>query len=91
MFMSSLNENFIQIKNFAKQNMVSDFLHGWSHIERVLKNAELVNKEMNGDWEIIYCAVISHDIGHNQDSKKHHIISAEMINYFLKLMICWEN
>jgi uncharacterized protein len=37
--------------------------HDWWHIERVRKNAKLINKTEKADWFVIDLAVLLHDIG----------------------------
>lgn len=63
--------------------MVNDILHGWSHVERVLKYGKLVNKERQGDWSIIKSAILLHDIGHRVNPQNHNEISAQMAEKFL--------
>jgi HD superfamily phosphodiesterase len=78
-------ENIIpEIVEFAQEHLPNDILHGWAHIERVLKYARLVNKELHGDWGIIHAAILLHDIGHSEDREHHHEISAQKAEIFLK-------
>ena len=81
--MTTLKEIMEEIEIFAKEHLVQDFLHGWSHIERVLKYARQINKEMKGNWDIIQSAILLHDIGHKLNREKHNIIGAEMAEEFL--------
>ncbi|MFX1294953.1 MAG: HD domain-containing protein [Promethearchaeota archaeon] len=72
-----------EIEKFARENMVQDFLHGWSHIERVLKYASIINRGVNANWDIIKSAILLHDIGYGKDREKHHEISAVLAEEFL--------
>lgn len=81
--MIRLNEIIPEIQKFGQENMVQDMLHGWSHVERVLKYASIVNKEIRGNWDVIQSAIFLHDIGHKLNREKHHEISAEMAESFL--------
>lgn len=81
--MIDINKLIPEVKNFAIENMPNDILHGWPHIERVLKYAFMINEEINAEWDIIQCSVLLHDIGHKIDRTKHNVISAEMAENFL--------
>jgi uncharacterized protein len=72
-----------EIEKFAKSRMVKDILHGWPHIERILIYGENVNSELRGNWKIIKCAILLHDIGHTENRERHHEISAELAEEFL--------
>ncbi|TFF86561.1 MAG: HD domain-containing protein [Promethearchaeota archaeon] len=73
-----------KIEIFAKNNMVDDFLHGWSHIERVIKYARQINDEINANWNITYVAVLLHDIGHKYGDGHHNVKGSEIAYGFLK-------
>ncbi|MFX0140613.1 MAG: HD domain-containing protein [Candidatus Hodarchaeota archaeon] len=81
--MININKLIPEVKKFAIENLPKDILHGLPHIERVLKYALLVNKEVDADWNIIQCSVLLHDIGHKINRTKHNVISAEMAEKFL--------
>lgn len=72
------------IEIFAKNNMVDDFLHGWSHIERVIKYARNINEELNANWKITYAAILLHDIGHKYGDGHHNVKGSEIAYEFLK-------
>jgi HD superfamily phosphodiesterase len=82
--MSELDTIISDIEIFAKQRMVKDILHGWPHIQRVLKYAQLVSKELGGHWPVVHAAVLMHDLGHAEDSSRHHEIGADIAGDFLK-------
>ncbi len=81
--MTKISNILEDVEKFTKDNMVEDNLHGWSHIQRVLKYASLINKEMRGDWNIIKTAILIHDLGHKRDRDKHNESSAKMAEEFL--------
>ncbi len=81
--MININKLIPEVKKFAIENMPKDILHGWPHIERLLKYALMINKEVNADWDIIQCSILLHDIGHKIDRTKHNVISAEMTEKIL--------
>lgn len=58
------NKILIEAEAFAKKLLSKEGSgHDWSHIERVLNNARLINKTEKGDWFIIQLAIILHDVG----------------------------
>jgi HD superfamily phosphodiesterase len=63
--------------------MGGDFLHGWPHIERVLANAALVNRELQGDFNVIRAAVLLHDTGHSEGAENHPERGARLAEAFL--------
>ncbi len=81
--MHELKDLMPEIEKFAKEKMVKDILHGWPHVERVLKYASKVNKEMQGNWEMIKCAILLHDMGHKMSREKHNELSAQMAEEYL--------
>jgi HD superfamily phosphodiesterase len=81
--MTTLKDISSEIQQFAREKMVSDILHGFPHVERVLKYAKVVNTELKGNWEIIECAILLHDIGHKVALEKHNESSANMAKDFL--------
>jgi len=81
--MININKLIPEVKKYAVENMPRDILHGWPHIERVIKYALMINKEVNAKWDIIQCSVLLHDIGHKVERTKHNVISAEMAEKFL--------
>ncbi|MBD3230061.1 MAG: HD domain-containing protein [Candidatus Lokiarchaeota archaeon] len=83
-FKQNLIDSMSKIEIFAKNNVVKDFLHGWSHIERVIKYARYVNGEVNANWDIVYCAALLHDVGHKYKAENHNVKSAEMARNLLQ-------
>jgi len=81
--MHSLNDIIKEIEKYAKKEMVSDILHGWPHVERVLKYALIVNEEMQGNWDIIKSAILLHDIGHKLKRENHNELSAQIAEKLL--------
>ena len=82
--MTELKNLIPEIVEFAQEHLPNDLLHGWPHVERVLKYAKLVNKELKGDWQIIHAAILLHDIGHSEDREHHHEIGAKKAGEFLR-------
>ena len=55
--------NFLKIVAEIKQHFVNDSSgHDWFHIERVYKNALLIQKKEGGDFETVALLAILHDI-----------------------------
>lgn len=56
--------------------------HGIEHIKYVIKRSFELIKENNLDvnYDMVYTIASFHDIGHHIDSKKHEIISAEIMS-----------
>ncbi|HUX99060.1 MAG TPA: HD domain-containing protein [Candidatus Deferrimicrobium sp.] len=81
--MTTLKDISSDIQQFAREKMVLDILHGFPHVERVLKYAAHVNTELNGNWEIIECAILLHDIGHKVTRERHNELSANIAKEFL--------
>lgn len=56
--------------------------HGIEHIKYVIKRSFELVKENNLDvnYDMVYAIASYHDIGHHIDSKKHEIISAEIMS-----------
>lgn len=56
--------------------------HGREHIKYVIKRSFELVKENNLDvnYDMVYTIASYHDIGHHIDSKKHEIISAEIMS-----------
>ena len=56
--------------------------HGIEHIKYVIKRSFELVKENNLDvnYDMVYTIASYHDIGHHIDSKKHEIISAEIMS-----------
>lgn len=54
--------------------------HGREHVETVLKRADEISKKYQGiNYNILYTAVIYHDIGDHIDRENHEKVSAEMM------------
>lgn len=71
--------NYIEnnIKKIYKLNGES---HGIEHVETVLNRAYEISKEFeNLNYNILYTAVIYHDIGDHIDRENHEIVSAQIM------------
>lgn len=65
-------------EKFAKEKLKNaDPGHDFFHIQRVINNAKLINKEERANWQIIELAILLHDVG---DRK---IINQENDNYLI--------
>ncbi len=73
-------ENFI----FPKYNL-NEAGHGIEHILNVIEHSFDIAKNYDVNINIVYVVAAYHDIGHHIDSKKHEIISAEMMSQDEKL------
>jgi putative nucleotidyltransferase with HDIG domain len=82
--MTELKNLIPDIREFAIQHMPQDILHGWPHVQRLLKYAKMINEEVNGDWVVIQCAILLHDIGHRINREKHNEIGAKMAEEYLE-------
>ena len=62
--------------------------HGFDHVERVLKMAELICKKEGGDMEIVEAAALLHDIARTKEDKNekldHAIEGATMAEKYLR-------
>jgi uncharacterized protein len=74
---------FRAAREYGESLMGGDFLHGWPHIERVLSNAALVNRELKGDFTVIQAAVLLHDVGHAEGAEGHPERGARLAEAFL--------
>ncbi|MBN1410760.1 MAG: HD domain-containing protein [Spirochaetales bacterium] len=72
-----------EIREYSRSSMPGDYLHGSPHIERVLRYAGMVNREIKGDWPVIEASVYLHDVGHSQGAAGHPVKGAEMAVAFL--------
>jgi len=73
----------------ARALMGDDPAHGWPHIERVLSWAEAIVKAegLTIDWDVLWNAVMLHDIGRYLPGKGHHAVkSAEAAETILGAM-----
>ena len=52
-----------EIEEWAQEKLaVCDAGHDWWHIIRVRRNAEIINKQEKGNWDIVLPAVLLHDV-----------------------------
>ena len=73
------------LKEYIEKNIFPEYekneqAHGISHIEYVIdRSIKFANTIPDINYNIVYTVAAYHDIGHHIDSKKHEIISAEIM------------
>jgi uncharacterized protein len=84
-----LYKNLIQnVRKFAIDNSEKDDIHGFLHVERVLKLCLQIGKDLEANLLILEIAALLHDIGRKNMNittlrKNHAELSAEMAFKFL--------
>jgi len=78
-----------EIEDIVKDTLGNDPVHGFPHVERVMKLAFKLAEEYEGKYDplVLKLAVLLHDVGRaeEQDLHKHHaILSAEMAEKILE-------
>ncbi|MFX0074234.1 MAG: HD domain-containing protein [Candidatus Hermodarchaeota archaeon] len=83
----SLEEIIRSVRNFAYEKSKKDDIHGFRHVERVLKRSMEIGKILNANLTVIKIAALLHDVGRyvqKSDRVKNHAeISAEIAKEFL--------
>ena len=81
------NEIVSKVRNFASNNSEKNDIHGFKHVERVLKLSSEIGALLNANLPVIKIAALLHDIGRsliNEDEEKNHAeISAEIAKNFI--------
>jgi len=77
------------IKQFSKDNMGDDAIHGFSHVKRVLNSCLYIGKKLNANLLVLEISALLHDIGRKNENsdtkgKNHAELSARMALDFLK-------
>ena len=73
------------LKEYIEKNIFPEYekneqAHGISHIEYVIdRSIKFANTIPEINYNIVYTVAAYHDIGHHIDSKKHEILSAEIM------------
>lgn len=76
-------DSFQELKEKVKEKMNSErrtSAHDFAHIERVLKNAEVIGKIEGADMEIVRYAALFHDYvrgAEHEEKENHALLSAE--------------
>ena len=76
------------IKEFVIQNSEKNDIHGFDHVERVLKLSIAIGEKVDADLINLKIAVLLHDIGRihekkNKERRNHADISAELATQYL--------
>lgn len=85
-----LDHNLIpKVRKFAIENSEKDDIHGFLHVERVLKLCLHIGKRLDANLLILEIAALLHDIGRKKrneaiSSKNHAELSTQMASKFLE-------
>jgi len=81
------NEILSKVRNFAYNNSEKNDIHGFAHVERVLKLSSEIGIVLNANLSVIKIAALLHDVGRylkKEDEVKNHAeISAEIVENFI--------
>ena len=81
------NEILSKVRTFAYNNSEKNDIHGFKHVERVLKLSSEIGAVLNANLPVIKIAALLHDVGRSlkkEDEVKNHAeISAELAENFI--------
>jgi len=81
------NEIFSKVRTFAYNNSEKNDIHGFTHVERVLKLSSEIGVVLNANLPVIKIAALLHDVGRylkkDNEVKNHAEISAEIAENFI--------
>lgn len=81
------NEILSKVRTFAYNNSEKNDIHGFKHVERVLKLSSEIGTILNANLPVIKIAALLHDVGRylkKEDEVKNHAeISAEIAENFI--------
>ena len=81
------NEILSKVRTFAYNNSEKNDIHGFKHVERVLKLSSEIGVALNANLPVIKIAALLHDVGRSiikEDEVKNHAeISAEIAENFI--------
>lgn len=81
------DEILLKVRKFAYDNSDKDDIHGFKHVERVLKVSLEIGTTLNANLVVIKIAALLHDIGRyirtEKSTKNHAEISAEIADNFI--------
>ena len=72
-----------KVRNFAYDKSSKDDIHGFQHIERVLKTSSKLGVALNANLLVIKISTLLHDVGRGNAKENHAKISAEIARDFL--------
>ena len=78
--------NWIELKKFVQDSLKNEMTgHDYDHVNRVLKNAMLISRDLSINYNILLASILLHDISFKEGgpSKTHHIKSAEIARSIL--------
>ena len=82
------NDILSKVRTFAYNNSEKNDIHGFKHVERVLKLSSEIGTVLNANLTVIKIAALLHDVGRNlkkEDEVKNHAeISASLSKKFLE-------
>ena len=83
------NEIFSKVRTFAYNNSEKNDIHGFTHVERVLKLSSEIGIVLNANLPVIKIAALLHDVGRylkkNDEVRNHAEMSAEIAeDFFIK-------
>ena len=77
----------LKVRNFACDNSEKDDIHGFAHVERVLKTCIEIGTNLNANLFVLKTAALLHDVGRylNKEikNKNHAEISSEIAKNFI--------
>ena len=81
------NEILSKVRTFAYNNSEKNDIHGFQHVERVLKLSSEIGVVLNANLPVIKIAALLHDVGRylkkDDEVKNHAEISAEIAENFI--------
>jgi len=81
------NDILLKVRTFAYNNSEKNDIHGFKHVERVLKLSSEIGAVLNANLPVIKIAALLHDVGRyfkkEDEGKNHAEISAEIAENFL--------
>ena len=81
------NEILSKVRTFAYNNSEKNDIHGFEHVERVLKLSSEIGVVLNANLLVIKIAALLHDVGryleNDKEVKNHAEISAEIAENFI--------
>jgi len=76
-----------KVRTFASKNSEKNDIHGFAHVERVLKLSSEIGEVLNANLPVIKIAALLHDVGRyikkDKEVKNHAEISAEIAENFI--------
>jgi uncharacterized protein len=81
------NDILSKVRTFAYNNSEKNDIHGFKHVERVLKLSSEIGAVLNANLPVIKIAALLHDVGRSlkkeEEVKNHAEISAEIAENFI--------